>query len=281
MHPADIDSCLKAIKSWAVWNRKEFKRRIKIADKNKRPTLENERIPTQDESAQGLVRGHDAFAHPGKHLTDVLFRSQAEVQGDYQGLEGLRIKDFPEMEVREKEVVFSKIPTRIIVRQEISKSGHQYLTFLGQEGCEILKGYLDRRLSEGATLSQNSELIATSRSQAKRSGNLKMADASPFLASARISQGIREAMRAIGLTWRPYVFRSYFDTNLMLAESKGMISHAYQQFWMGHSGDIEAQYTTNKHRLPDNVIEDMRSSYGKVASESIGNWKEERRYDSG
>ena len=162
------------------------------------------------------------------------------------------------MELREKEVVFSKIPTRIIVRQEISKSGHQYLTFLGEEGCEILKGYLDRRLKDGATLSQNSELIATSKSQAKRSGNLKMADASPFLASARISQGIREAMRAISLTWRPYVFRSDFDTNLMLAESKGMISHAYQQFWMGHSGDIEAQYTTNKHRLPDNVIEDMR-----------------------
>jgi len=48
-------------------------------------------------------------------------------------------------------------------------------------------------------------------------------------------------MRAVQLPWRPYVFRTYFDTALMLSESKGMISHAYQQFWMGHTGDIEAQ----------------------------------------
>jgi len=80
-------------------------------------------------------------------------------------------------------------------------------------------------------------------------------------------------MRIVGLPWRPYVFRSYFDTNLMLSESKGMVSHAYQQFWMGHSGDIEAQYTTNKHRLPENVIEDMRSSYAKVASELLETFK--------
>ena len=50
----------------------------------------------------------------------------------------------------------------------------------------------------------------------------------------------------------------------MLAESKGFVSHAYQQFWMGHKGDIEAQYTTNKSRLPENVIDDMRNAYSKV-----------------
>jgi hypothetical protein len=51
----------------------------------------------------------------------------------------------------------------------------------------------------------------------------------------------------------------------MLSESKGMISHAYQQFWMGHSGDIEAQYTTNKNQLPAQVIDDMRESYKKAS----------------
>jgi hypothetical protein len=35
----------------------------------------------------------------------------------------------------------------------------------------------------------------------------------------------------------------------------------YRQFWMGHKGDIEARYTTNKHRLPAEVVEDMRASY--------------------
>jgi uncharacterized membrane protein YqiK len=50
----------------------------------------------------------------------------------------------------------------------------------------------------------------------------------------------------------------------MLAESKGLVLRDYRSFWMGHKGDIEARYTTNKNRLPENVIEDMRQSYSKA-----------------
>ncbi len=32
---------------------------------------------------------------------------------------------------------------------------------------------------------------------------------------------------------------------------------------MGHVGDIEHRYTTNKARLPSQVIDDMREAYGK------------------
>jgi hypothetical protein len=32
---------------------------------------------------------------------------------------------------------------------------------------------------------------------------------------------------------------------------------------MGHKGDIEARYTTNKHRLPPDVIEDIRGAYSR------------------
>jgi len=39
------------------------------------------------------------------------------------------------------------------------------------------------------------------------------------------------------------------------------MTHAYRQFFMGHKGDIEARYTTNKHRLADTVIRDMRDAY--------------------
>ena len=48
---------------------------------------------------------------------------------------------------------------------------------------------------------------------------------------------------------------------LMLAESKGLVLRDYRQFWMGHKGDIENRYTTNKHRLPEEVVEDMREAY--------------------
>jgi len=57
------------------------------------------------------------------------------------------------------------------------------------------------------------------------------------------------------------VLRAYFDTQLLLAESKGKMTHAYRQFFMGHVGDIEARYTTNKGRLPPDLIEDMRDAY--------------------
>lgn len=30
---------------------------------------------------------------------------------------------------------------------------------------------------------------------------------------------------------------------------------------MGHQGDMEAKYTTNKGRLPEDLIEDMRGSF--------------------
>ena len=55
--------------------------------------------------------------------------------------------------------------------------------------------------------------------------------------------------------------RAYFDTMLLIAESQGKITHTYRQFFMGHKGDIEARYTTNKGRLPESVVEDMREAY--------------------
>jgi len=83
----------------------------------------------------------------------------------------------------------------------------------------------------------------------------------PFIRAVNVEDVIRAAIRKAGFKWRPYVLRSYFDTQLMLAESKGLVLRDYRQFWMGHKGDIENRYTTNKCRLPESVIEDMREAY--------------------
>jgi hypothetical protein len=48
---------------------------------------------------------------------------------------------------------------------------------------------------------------------------------------------------------------------MIIAESKGKISHPYLQFLMGHKGDIEARYSTNKGVLPPDMVEDMRKAY--------------------
>lgn len=44
--PTYAAACLKVIKSWAYWNRKKFERTINVANLSKRPTLEDERVPT-------------------------------------------------------------------------------------------------------------------------------------------------------------------------------------------------------------------------------------------
>ena len=46
-----------------------------------------------------------------------------------------------------------------------------------------------------------------------------------------------------------------------MTESKGKISHPYLQFFMGHKGGMEARYSTNKGRLPPDMVEGMRESY--------------------
>ena len=57
-----------------------------------------------------------------------------EVEENYVGLDGLKVKDFPELEIGEKEVTFTKIPALIIVRSELSKTRHWYPTFMSGEG---------------------------------------------------------------------------------------------------------------------------------------------------
>lgn len=64
-------------------------------------------------------------------------------------------------------------------------------------------------------------------------------------------------------SWRPYVLRAFFDTQLLIAESRGKIAHDFRVFFMGHKGSMEAKYTTNKGILPDMLVNEMRDAYGR------------------
>lgn len=120
---------------------------------------------------------------------------------------------------------------------------------MSEESYEYLKDFLEERMRLGEGLGPESPII-TSKVASK-----------PFIRATNIGDTIRGTIRKAGLPWRPYVLRSYFDTQLMLAESKGLVLRDYRQFWMGHKGDMEARYTTNKQRLPEDVVEDMREAY--------------------
>jgi hypothetical protein len=242
-----IESTLKAVKSWLAHNGIVVNRKIKIRGARDTPSLKNERVPTQDELRRILLSGTKKarvacifVAHSGLRIKTL---------GNYQGKDGLTIKDLPEIAVTNDSVNFDQTPTIVTVRRELSKAGHQYFTFLSEEGCQYLKNYLEERQRGGETLTAESPIITP---------KLPM---KPFIRAINIGDAIRGAIRGAGLPWRPYVLRSYFDTQLMLSESKGLVLRDYRAFWMGHKGDIENRYTTNKAKLPETVIDDMREAY--------------------
>jgi len=242
-----IESALKAVKSWLAHNGIEIRRKIKIRGVRDTPSLRDERVPTQRELRRIFLSGDKKtraacvlIAHGGLRLMSL---------GNYRGLDGLRVRDFPEIKIEGGTVEFEQIPTLVVVRPELSKARHQYFTFLSEEGCQYLKDYLEERMLNGESLMSDSPIIRP-----------KVAS-KPFIRTVNIGDTIRNAVRKAGFNWRPYVLRAYFDTQLMLAESKGLVLRDYRQFWMGHKGDIENRYTTNKCRLPESVIEDMREAY--------------------
>ncbi len=256
--PGYIESYLISVKSWLNFNGVRLVRRIKVGNTNHTPTIDDERIPTPAELLQILsyasARGRCSISF----MAFAGFRPQ--VLGNMNGKDGLKIRDFSEIEIEGKSVKFTKIPTRVKVRSSLSKTKNKYFTFLTSEGCDYLKAYLEKRLAMGEELTPDSAIISIKTGHENTGFRKHVENPSGHVVTKTITKEIRDAMRP-RFKWRPYVLRSYFDTQLLVAENNGKISHTYRQFFMGHKGDIEARYTTNKGRLPDAVIEDMRRTF--------------------
>jgi hypothetical protein len=140
----------------------------------------------------------------------------------------------------------------LIVRKNLSKAGHQYFTFVLQQTITYIQEYLEDRVKQGERLVKDSPLLGFDPRGVKKNR---------FLRTNLVTRDVREAILRAGFSWRPYVFRAYCDTNMIIAESKGKISHPYLQFIMGHKGDLEARYSTNKGVLPPDMVEDTRKAY--------------------
>ena len=257
--PSYIENYLTCVRSWLQFNDVNLVRKIKIGNTNRTPTIEDERIPTKEELKQILNYAQERGRCSISFMGFSGLRPQA--LGNSTGIDGLEMRDLPEMEIKGNEVDFIKMPMMVVVRPEISKAKHRYFTFLGPEGCDYLKAYLEKRLAEGEDLKPGSVVIAYKKGYGD-TGFREAGRDNQHITRKTLTKEIRDAMRP-KYEWRPYVLRAYFDTQLLVAENNGKIAHAYRQFFMGHKGDIEARYTTNKGRLPENVIEDMRGSYRK------------------
>ena len=248
-----IQALIKPVKSWYAFNGKTISRKIKIKGTNTRPSLKNERVPTQEDLKNIFLAGDSRERLACSIMAFSGVRPQ--VLGNYRGTDGLRISDIPDMEIKDGIVSFTKIPVRIAIRSELSKKDNEYFTFIGEEGTRYLKLYLEERIKDGEILKPESAIITPSKKAIRTS----------FITTTNIGDLIRNTIRRSGLKQRPYVLRKYFDTQLLQAESKTGLKRDYRVFWMGHIGDMEHEYTLNHGILSDSVIEDMREQYAKAS----------------
>ncbi|MEM0134635.1 MAG: site-specific integrase, partial [Thermoplasmatales archaeon] len=157
---------------------------------------------------------------------------------------GLVLGDIPDIRIEKDSAEFEKIPCRITVRHELSKIRQQYFTFIGPEGSKYLKEYLELRMNAGERLTHDSPIILPVEKQSLEKKN-------KFLLTTLLLRRIKGTIVKAGFDWRPYIFRIYFGTNLDTAEAKGVISHPWRQFIMGHKDDIEGTDTKREGKIDE------------------------------
>src|SRR2546427_668162 len=199
-------------------------------------------LASNDLTTEGLLR------LKGTAIALIAFSGlRPEALGTYLGDDGLRLRDFVEAQVTQNQLICKPVETKIEVPERLSKTGRAYFTFLGPEGCEYLNAYLRERAEAGETISTVSPLI-TPRKVEK-----------PFMRTVNVGDLLRKPMRAAGLKEPPYIWRSYFASRAMLAESRGF-SRDYRLFVMGHKGDIKQVYSLHK-KIPPDAVEAIRRGY--------------------
>ena len=255
--PGYIENHVNTIKSWFGHFDVVIKRRVRITSTGFSPTLQNERVPDAREMA-------DVYSRAGLResaLISLMAKSglRPGVIGNHKGTDGLQIRDLPDISICHGIIKCIRTPNRIIIRRELSKAGHQYFTFSTQHATKQLVAYLNDRLTSGENLDENSPVISPNdHSEAYIWRRSRKA----FLPTQRISDKIRNTFRP-KFKWRPYVLRAYFDTQLLVAESRGKIAHDFRVFFMGHRGTIESRYTTNKGILPVVLVNEMSEAFAR------------------
>jgi len=240
----------KVLRSWLSFNNVPVSLKVNITGEYATPTIETERIPNKEELDRIL-----RMASPRARVSIALMAFSGlrpQTLGNHSGNDGLCLSDFPEAKLTETSITFPTIPSPLVVRRVLSKARHRYLTFIGEQGITYLQEHLDHRVHHGEHITPSMPVLGF---------DPRGHQTNRYLRTTLVTRDIKAAIRKSGYTWRPYVLRSYFDTNMIIAENQGQVSHPYLQFFMGHKGDMEARYSTNKGRLPPDLIEDLRQSY--------------------
>lgn len=250
-----IKARLTAIKSWLAHNDIVLKRKINISNINATPTLVNERVPESDEMTEVFNRCN---LRQGAEVSLIAKAGlRPECLGNFDATDGLRIGDIHGIAVDKGLFTIKEEPVMIKVRSALSKAGHEFPTFLTREGAKKLIAYLNDRILSGECLGPDAAVIAPNPKYKVHRGKNKD---KKFIITSVIENDIRKALRP-RFMFRPYLFRAFFDTQLLICESRGLVARDFRSTWMGHRNSIEQVYTTNKGILPKALMDEMKNAF--------------------
>ncbi|HZY92005.1 MAG TPA: hypothetical protein VFG07_04420 [Thermoplasmata archaeon] len=230
-------------------------------------TLTNERVPTPEELARVL----EFLTLRGKTIALLMAHAgvRPQVIGDYSGERGLILEDLPELDL--EELKFAETPFVIRVPADLSKTRTSYRTFGTSQLASTLGAYLTDRRAAGEPLTAKSPVVAPIELAilrgATRDSRRMVGRSRRFMVTGALVREIRAALHASpprGVTWRPYVLRSYCSTRLLLAEGQGRISRDLREALLGHSGGIASRYNVGK-RWGQELIAEARREYANSA----------------
>jgi hypothetical protein len=228
-------------------------------------SLSKERVPTQQELGQVLER----LSQRGR--VTALFLAHTGVRpgvlGSYGGEAGLTLEDLPDLELGPPDRM-RETPFLIRVRADLSKTRRQYNTFGTEQLATALLAYLQARRASGEKLEGSSPVLVPGWLRGAAVGSRRWAKfGRGFIATKNVVLEIRDALHASlpeGVTWRPYVLRSYCSTRLLLAEGQGRISRDLREALLGHDGGIASRYNVGK-RWGEELLTEARREYGRAS----------------
>ncbi|MGQ9469895.1 MAG: tyrosine-type recombinase/integrase [Nitrososphaerales archaeon] len=232
--PKSLHIYIDAIKNIMKAKGINFISKVKAKGSHRSPKTEDERALSPDDLRKILL--HAALR------VKVVIALMAFAGLRFATIERLKLSDIIDLDL--KTITMKNLPALIWVPSHASKIKRPYRTFLIKEGCEYLIEYLKQRKNNGEDLMEDSPLIS-----GEYGGR-------PLIMRERIAQMVKQTMLSAGFKQRPYVLRGYFDFAMAAAN----IQHTFQQYFMGHKGDIEAIYAMKKY-LPDALIKPLREAF--------------------
>jgi hypothetical protein len=252
----------RGLRNWLEFNSVEFERYPKLSTVSG-STLRSERVPTPEE----LRRVLSGLSPRGRAIA--LLMAHAGLRpgaiGGYQAENGLRLCDLPELTIGNPPA-FQKLPFLIRVPAELSKTRREYVTFGTADLADAILAALSERREKGETLRPGSPLVGVN-SHARSNRFRTRQGLGGFVTTKAVVFELRRALKAAcpaGVTWRPYVLRSYCSTRLLFAENAGKLTRDVREAILGHDLGTAGKYHLAK-RLGPETVEELRSAYERAS----------------